>query len=54
RHLMLTHAEERSVRGSVRRADPSPFLAALGPDSCERLGRAVPRRRPKQSQLRLI
>ncbi|MDQ1292716.1 MAG: hypothetical protein QG608_596, partial [Actinomycetota bacterium] len=40
RHLMLTHAEERSVRGSVRRADPSPFLAALGPDSCERLGRA--------------
>jgi DNA helicase II / ATP-dependent DNA helicase PcrA len=54
RHLVLTHAAERSVRGSVRRTVPSPFLAALGPDSCERLGRAVPRSRPKQSQLRLI
>jgi len=54
RHLVLTHAVERSVHGTVGRPSPSPFLGSLDPDTCERIGSAVPRRKPRQSQLRLI
>ncbi|MDT3399534.1 3'-5' exonuclease, partial [Streptomyces sp. B1866] len=54
RHLYLSHAGERLRQGSVRKAAPSPFLAALGSDVCERVGEAGPRRRPRDTQLRLL
>ncbi|MBO0849955.1 MAG: UvrD-helicase domain-containing protein, partial [Pseudonocardia sp.] len=42
-HLYLSHAGERS-----------PFLADLGTAVSERIGDAVPRRRPRDTQLRLL
>jgi superfamily I DNA/RNA helicase len=50
RHLYLSHAAERALRRAIR----SPFLADLDPAGYERIGDAIPRKRPKQSQLRLL
>ncbi|PXY32853.1 AAA family ATPase [Prauserella muralis] len=54
RHLFLSHAAERTVRGSVRRVSRSPFLDALDGTRCERVGDPAPRRRPRETQLRLL
>jgi superfamily I DNA/RNA helicase len=43
RHLYLSHAGGRS-----------PFLADLGTAVSERIGDAAPRRRPRDTQLRLL
>ncbi|WP_236795359.1 UvrD-helicase domain-containing protein [Amycolatopsis sp. GM8] len=49
RHLYLSHAAERSGRKVAR----SRFLADLG-DGVEQIGDAVPRARPRETQLRLL
>ncbi|TNC26574.1 UvrD-helicase domain-containing protein [Amycolatopsis alkalitolerans] len=49
RHLYLSHAAERGGR----RARRSRFFADLG-DEVERIGEAVPRARPRETQLRLL
>jgi DNA helicase II / ATP-dependent DNA helicase PcrA len=54
RKLYLSHAAERMRHGRVRRAQRSPFLADLDPSVCEQLGDAQPRRRPRETQLRLL
>jgi len=54
RHLYLTHAAERSRNGAAAKATPSPFLADIPSDVCERLGESAPRRKPRDTQLRLL
>ncbi|MDV6013924.1 UvrD-helicase domain-containing protein [Haloechinothrix sp. LS1_15] len=54
RHLYLSHAAERTVHGSTRPAEASPFLAELDDRTCERIGDTVPRKRNRQTQLRLL
>jgi superfamily I DNA/RNA helicase len=49
RHLYLSHAAERATRKASR----SRFLADIGEGS-ERIGDAVPRARPRETQLRLL
>jgi superfamily I DNA/RNA helicase len=49
RHLYLSHAAERATRKASR----SRFLADIG-EGCERIGDAVPRARPRETQLRLL
>jgi uncharacterized protein (TIGR00375 family) len=53
RHLYLSHAAERTRQGAVRKASRSPFLADVR-EGFERIGDAVPRARPRQTQLRLL
>ena len=55
-HLFLSHARRRAWRGSVREAEPSPFLAPLEAALLDH-GRAAARRRPQPAggdQLSLI
>jgi DNA helicase II / ATP-dependent DNA helicase PcrA len=54
RHLYLSHAAERFRQGSTRPAAPSPFLADLDPAVCQRIGDPTPRRKPRETQLRLL
>jgi DNA helicase-2/ATP-dependent DNA helicase PcrA len=55
-HLFLSHARRRAWRGSVREAEPSPFLADLEAALLDH-ARATARRRPQPAtgdQLSLI
>ncbi|GLW62569.1 DNA helicase [Actinomadura rubrobrunea] len=54
RHLYLSHADERVRNGAVRKSALSPFLADLDAALCERVDAAAPRRKPKDTQLRLL
>ena len=45
-HLFLSHARKRAWRGSVREAEPSPFLADLEAALLDH-ARATARRRPQ-------
>jgi DNA helicase II / ATP-dependent DNA helicase PcrA len=54
RNLYLTHAAERVRHGRVQPARRSPFLDDLGPVLFERLDDAQTRRRPRETQLRLL
>ncbi|MBV8931131.1 MAG: ATP-dependent helicase, partial [Kutzneria sp.] len=52
RRLYLSGAAHRGLRGTVRSATPSPFLADIGRQVREQIGAAVPRRRkPRQQRL---
>ncbi|MFD2416280.1 UvrD-helicase domain-containing protein [Amycolatopsis pigmentata] len=53
RHLFLSHATERFRQGAARTAARSPFLADLR-TGFERVGDPVARRKPRQTQLRLL
>jgi superfamily I DNA/RNA helicase len=54
RHLYLSHAAERTQHGTARRTSRSPFLANLDPAMYEQIGDVVPRRQPRDTQLRLL
>lgn len=54
RHLYLSHAAERVRQGAAGRSSRSPFLADLDPAMYEQIGDAVPRRQPRDTQLRLL
>jgi superfamily I DNA/RNA helicase len=54
RQLYLTHAAERAWPGAARKATRSRFLADLDSAAYEQIGDAVPRPRPRTSQLRLL
>jgi DNA helicase-2/ATP-dependent DNA helicase PcrA len=54
RHLYLTHAAERAWPGAARATTRSRFLADLDPAAYEQIGDAVPRPKPRTSQLRLL
>ena len=53
-HLFLSHAAHRRYQGATRETTPSPFLDAMDASVWERIGDAVPRRRPRATQLRLL
>ena len=52
RRLVLTHARERRVRGSVQESVPSPFLAAIEEELLERSTRAAHRARARRASRR--
>jgi DNA helicase-2/ATP-dependent DNA helicase PcrA len=56
--LVLLTASERSLRGTVAKSAPSPFLASIDPALLDRraaaTGGAAPRRRAKPQQVRLF
>ena len=55
--LLLTRAKKRPWRGETRQTEPSPYLAALGPDLVERRFYAGPKRKknePTVKQLSLL
>ncbi|HEY9522580.1 MAG TPA: ATP-dependent helicase, partial [Thermopolyspora sp.] len=54
RYLFLTHAAERTRQGTPRKATRSPFLDDLDTALCERAGESVARRKPRDTQLRLL
>jgi DNA helicase-2/ATP-dependent DNA helicase PcrA len=53
-HLFLSHAAERMVRGAIRKPRRTPFLDGLAAAVWERIGDAVPRQKPRATQLRLL
>ncbi len=53
RHLYLSHAAERVRHGPARKTSRSPFLADLDAAVCEEVGDALPRQKPRDTQLRL-
>jgi superfamily I DNA/RNA helicase len=53
RHLYLSHAAQRLRQGTTRKTSRSPFLADLDADVCEQIGDALPRQKPRDTQLRL-
>ncbi|MGQ0777324.1 MAG: UvrD-helicase domain-containing protein [Pseudonocardiales bacterium] len=54
RHLYLSHAAERVRHGTARKTSRSPFLADLDGSVCEQIGDALPRQKPRDTQLRLL
>jgi DNA helicase-2/ATP-dependent DNA helicase PcrA len=54
RHLFLSHAAERMVRGAIRKPRRTAFLDGLDAAVWERIGDAVPRKKPRATQLRLL
>jgi DNA helicase II / ATP-dependent DNA helicase PcrA len=52
--LILLTAAKRSVRGTVAKCSPSPFLASIEPALLDRRDGAPPRRRDKPQQVRLF
>jgi superfamily I DNA/RNA helicase len=53
RHLYLSHAAQRVQQGTARKTSRSPFLADLDAAVCEQIGDALPRQKPRDTQLRL-
>jgi len=53
RHLYLSHAAQRVRQGTIRKTRRSPFLADLDAAVCEQIGDALPRQKPRDTQLRL-
>ena len=53
RQLYLSHAAQRLRQGTTRTTSRSPFLAELDAASCEQIGDALPRRKSRDTQLRL-
>ncbi len=54
RHLFLTHAAERTRRGTPLKASPSPFLTDIPAALYDPLAPASRRRKPRDTQLRLL
>ncbi|HYJ67470.1 MAG TPA: UvrD-helicase domain-containing protein [Nocardioidaceae bacterium] len=54
RHLYLSHAAERVVRGAIRKPRRTPFLDGLDAAVWERIGDAAPRQMARATQLRLL
>ncbi|MEV5411269.1 UvrD-helicase domain-containing protein [Thermopolyspora sp. NPDC052614] len=54
RHLYISHAAERVRQGAARATGRSPFLNDLDTAACQVVGEAVPRRKPREIQLRLL
>ena len=52
--LYLSHANERLWQGAIRPSRPSPYLADLDPGVYQQIGDIVPRRTPRDTQLRLL
>ncbi|HEX5495717.1 MAG TPA: UvrD-helicase domain-containing protein [Mycobacteriales bacterium] len=52
-YLCLCHARQRARLGVTRETAVSPFLAAIDPALCERLGESAPRR-PRATQMTLL
>ncbi|MGH3897295.1 MAG: UvrD-helicase domain-containing protein [Pseudonocardiaceae bacterium] len=52
-HLYLSHAAERVRHGTCWTTSRSPFLADLDAAVCEQIGDALPRHKPRDTQLRL-
>jgi DNA helicase II / ATP-dependent DNA helicase PcrA len=53
-HLFLSHAAERMMRGAIRNPRRTPFVDGIDAAVWERIGDAVPRQRPRATQLRLL
>ncbi|HKR52354.1 MAG TPA: UvrD-helicase domain-containing protein [Pseudonocardiaceae bacterium] len=53
-HLYLSHAAERVRHGTSWATSRSPFLADLDVAECEQIGAALPRQKPRDTQLRLL
>ena len=53
-HLYLSHAAERVRHGTAWTTSRSPFLADLDVAVCEQIGAALPRQKPRDTQLRLL
>ncbi|MGH3751147.1 MAG: UvrD-helicase domain-containing protein [Pseudonocardiaceae bacterium] len=53
-HLYLSHAAERVRHGTSWTTSRSPFLADLDAAVCEQIGAALPRQKPRDTQLRLL
>ncbi|MGH3999439.1 MAG: UvrD-helicase domain-containing protein, partial [Pseudonocardiaceae bacterium] len=53
RHLYLSHAVQRIRHGTARKTSRSPFLADLDAAVYEQIGDALPRQKPRDTQLRL-
>jgi superfamily I DNA/RNA helicase len=53
-HLYLSHAAERVRHGTSWTTSRSPFLADLDAAVCEQIGEALPRQKPRDTQLRLL
>jgi uncharacterized protein (TIGR00375 family) len=54
RHLYLSYAAERVRHGATRKTTRSPFLADLEVAVYEQIGPALPRQKPRDTQLRLL
>ncbi|MGH3941551.1 MAG: hypothetical protein ACRDTG_23560, partial [Pseudonocardiaceae bacterium] len=54
RHLYLSSAAERIRHGTARQTSRSPFLADLDGAVCEQIDHALPRQKPRDTQLRLL
>ncbi|MGH3821732.1 MAG: UvrD-helicase domain-containing protein [Pseudonocardiaceae bacterium] len=52
-HLYLSHAAQRVRHGTVRKTSRSPFLADLDAAVYEQIGDALPRQKPRNTQLHL-
>jgi DNA helicase-2/ATP-dependent DNA helicase PcrA len=53
-HLFLSHTAERMARGAIRKPRRTHFLDGIDAAVWERIGDAVPRQRPRATQLRLV
>jgi DNA helicase II / ATP-dependent DNA helicase PcrA len=53
-HLYLSHAAERVHHGTSWTTSRSPFLADLDAAVCEQIDATMPRRKPRDTQLRLL
>ncbi len=53
-HLFLSYTAERMSRGAIRKPRRTPFLDGIDAAVWERIGDAVPRQRPRATQLRLL